>query len=204
MVKFCVGSFCLLRQNTQDQIKKKLSRMCDDLGRALGRQSFTYSEFVQLAHEYFGPGKIPWSFARSAAASVLPKHIDPNENLGLEFLIDQEKLDTALANSPELPPEDLEKYLTVLDAGLPELRKYLLKRAKALPHGRGGAPRKLASAADQAKVIKEIKDLRAPGRKLEDVFKRVAQRHGVSPSKIKQIWLRAKKNGAEPDDPPKL
>jgi hypothetical protein len=199
MVKFCVGSFCLLRQNTQDQIKKKLSRICDNLGRVLGRKSFTYSELVQLTHECFGPGKMPWSFAQGVAASVLPKHIDPNENLSMEFLIDQEKLDTALAKGPEPPPEALERCLKMLDDALPALRKHLLKEAKALPHGRGGAPPKLASAADQAKVIDEIKSLRGPGMKLEDVFKRIAQRHGVSASKIKQIWLRAKKQKTPPN-----
>lgn len=193
------GEFLSLRQTTQEQIKKAFSRMCNDLARVLGRKNLTYSQFVELAHEYHDAGKMPLSLAQGIAASVFPDHIKPNEAPGLEFLIDQEKLDVAMANSPEPSPEALEGYLKMLNDAVPAFRRWLLEQAKELPHGHGGAPRKLKSAADQARIVEEIKALRGPGKKLEDVFKRVAQRHCVSASKIKQIWLRAKKESASPD-----
>jgi hypothetical protein len=193
MGKICIGSFCPLLQSTQEKIRKALDRLCNDLAHVLGRNSLSYSEFIQLVREYYGPGKMPWSFAQSITASIFPGDINASDIPSMDFLIDQEKLEAALASSPEPAPEALEKLLKMLDDALPLLRKSLLKQTKALPHGRGGAPRKLASAADQAKVIEEIKSLRGPGIKLEDVLKRVAQRHGVSASKIKQMWLSAKK-----------
>jgi hypothetical protein len=65
----------------------------------------------------------------------------------------------------------------------------LIKHAKELPHARGGAPKKLATRQEQEKIRQEIKDLRGPGTKLTAIYARIAQRHGVSASKIKQIWL---------------
>jgi hypothetical protein len=35
--------------------------------------------------------------------------------------------------------------------------------------------------------------LREPGIKLGDIYARIAKRHGVSPSKIKQIWYKSPK-----------
>ena len=79
----------------------------------------------------------------------------------------------------------------MIDGLLPRVRELLASKAKEFPHARGGAPKKLSSAEDQEKIRAEIKALREPGVKLMDVFKRVAQRHEVSPSKIKQIWYRS-------------
>lgn len=76
-----------------------------------------------------------------------------------------------------------------IDGALPYLRELFITQGKKLPHARGGAPRKLGTPQEQEKIRAEIKDLRGPGTKLTDIYARIAQRHGVSASKIKQIWL---------------
>lgn len=180
--------------STQQKITKALYRVCNDLAPALGRKSLSYSEFMRLVRNSFGPGKMPWSFAQGIAASVLPSKITAADTPSMDVLVlvdTEEKLEAALLSAPEPTAEYLEKALKFINNALPALRGWLSEEAKKLPHDRGGAPRKLASAEEEAKVVEEIKALRGPGKKLEDVFKRIALRHGVSPSKIKQIWLRA-------------
>jgi len=132
---------------------------------------------------------MPWSFAQGVAASVLPSQVTGNDIPSMDVLTDsEEKLEAALLSSPEPSPEALEIALKFINDALPALRRWLSQRAKELPHSRGGAPRKLASAEERAKVVEEIKALRGPGVKLDDAFKRVALRHGVSAGKIKQVW----------------
>jgi hypothetical protein len=101
----------------------------------------------------------------------------------------EEKLEAVLLSAPEPAPEKLEMGLKALDVALPYLRNLFIASAKKLPHARGGAPRKLGTPEEQKTIREEIKALRGPGTKLSDIYTRIAQRYGVSASKIKQIWL---------------
>lgn len=53
--------------------------------------------------------------------------------------------------------------------------------------------RNLALLRNRKKIREEIKRLREPGIKIGDIYARIAERHGVSPSKIKQIWYKSPK-----------
>ena len=182
---------------TQQKILQAVSRMRSDVARALGRDSLTHAEVVQGFRESFGAHAIPFPFLfESVAAQVLQPHLpDLSGNVTEAFaLVDtEEKLEYLLLNLPEPSPEELDEFLLFVNSRLPQLRTILLARVKAIPHDRGGAPRKLSSREDQQKIIEEIKKLRGPRVKLGDIFQRLAQRHGVSPSKIKQIWLKSQK-----------
>lgn len=112
----------------------------------------------------------------------------------------EEKLDAFLASAPEPSSEELERALKLIRGLLPQFRQQLVSAAKALPHSPGGAPTKIPSTDEQKRVVEEIKALRVPGVKLNDVFKRVAQRHGVSASKIKQIWYGCAKQNSPGSD----
>lgn len=190
-----------MKRETQQKIAKAFYRMCDDVAPALDRKSLSYSELIHLVREGFGPGKVPLSFARDITASVLPGQITDEDTP--DFLPDtQDKFEAVLLSAPEPSADELEAVLKFIRDAVPALRQWLSEEAKKLPPNRGGAPRKLASAAEQAKVVEEIKALRGPRVKLDVVFKRVAQRHGVSASKIKQIWLRAAAQSTKELDQP--
>jgi hypothetical protein len=184
--------FCLLLPSTQRRIAGALYRLCNDLAAPLERDSLTYAELCGLISEH--DQKIPWAFVRELVLGVSP----PNAARGSDSLdfspIDtEEKLEALLLSAPEPTPENLEVCLRVMDGALPLLRNFLITQGKKLPHARGGAPRKLATPQEQEKIREEIKRLREPGIKLGDIYARIAQRYGVSPSKIKQIWYKSPK-----------
>jgi hypothetical protein len=190
-----------LQPVTQQKITKAIYRVCNDLARPLGRDSLTYAEGIELLRQSYGTGKIPWCIPLGIAYMLFPPHVVTNlpsdvkaiaENFDLSSLDSEAKLEALVLSVPEPSPEGLETALKIINDVLPQLRHLLFTKAKALPHSRGGAPKLLASSAEQEGVREAIKALRGPGIKLDDVFRRVAQRHGVSASKIKQIWYSAK------------
>jgi hypothetical protein len=186
-----------LLPSTQQKIVKAVYRLWNDVGRALGRETLTHSEGIQIFNQYFGEGgiPIPW-LLQTIATDLLPPHApDATANFREQLaLVDtEEKLEEFLLNRPEPSSEQLDEALKWINNLLPGLRKLLQSRTKAIPHSRGGAPKKLSSTQDQETIREEIKGLRGPGTKLTDIYSQIARRHGVSASKIKQIWLRSPK-----------
>lgn len=180
--------FCLLLPSTQRRVTSAIYRACNDLAAPLGRDSLTYSEFARLITEHHD--KIPWSFARGIAAGLFPANaLKDSPDPDFSSVDTEEKLEAVLLSAPEPAPEKLEMGLKALDVALPYLRNLFIASAKKLPHARGGAPRKLGTPEEQKTIREEIKALRGPGTKLSDIYTRIAQRYGVSASKIKQIWL---------------
>ena len=160
------------------------------MGHILGRKNLTYSDGVRMFLQYYGPGKTPISAIwGSAAAEVLPTLAE--KMFRYDFLIENDteaKFEAALLKEDEPDPVELEVLLKEIGNSLPRLGKTLTTRVKRFPHQRGGRPEKISSPEDQLRVIDEIKELRGPGSNLDDLFKRVGRRHGVSGAKIKQIW----------------
>lgn len=180
-----------MRPETQRKIRELIYRACNDLARPLGRDQLTYAELIGLARQVYGSGLISWSIPLAMVRKTLPPGVTASDREpDLSRFDTEEKLDALLASAPEPTPEELERILKVMTDLLPQFRQQLVSAAKVLPHGRGGAPKKLPSLDVQRGVVEEIKALRGPGVKLQDVFKRVAQRHSVGASKIKQIWYR--------------
>jgi hypothetical protein len=197
--------FCPLQPETQRKIRESIYRVCNELARLLGRDRLTYEELMALTGQIYGSGLISWAVPLSMVKKALPPNLpavvrEPD----LSRLDTQEKLEAVLANAPEPTPEELDTIMNVFRDLLPQFRQQLVSAAKNLPHSRGGAPKKLPSLDEQKAVVDEIKALRGPGVKLGDVFRRVAQRHGVSPSKIKQIWLRWAKQSPPGANPRKV
>lgn len=188
MDKIYREGFCLLLPSTQRRIVEALYRLCNDLAAPLERDSLTYAEFYSLVSEFHD--KIPWSLSHAIAAGLFPANVPTDSAVpDLSSINTEEKLEAHLLSLPEPSPEALELALKVLAGALPYLRELFITQGKKLPHARGGAPRKLDTPQEQEKIRQEIKDLRGPGTKLADIYARIAQRYGVSASKIKQIWL---------------
>jgi hypothetical protein len=147
-----------------------------------------------LLRQYFPSGKVPVAipflsglFENLAVNGVSPNVSAITQNSDPASLDTEEKFGASLLSDPEPSPEELDALLKTINSLLPKFRELTLSKAKEFPHARGGAPRKLGSIEDQRKIIEEIKRLRGHGTKLADIFVRVGQKFGVSPSKIKQI-----------------
>jgi hypothetical protein len=182
--------FLSLQPTTQRRIAGAIYRVCNDLAASLERDSFTYTELGRFVTEHYE--NIPWSFLEGLAGGLLPSSEATDSAVYLAVFSSintEEKLEAFLLSAPEPAPEKLEMYLKLINHSLPYLRHLFITYGKKLPHDRGGAPRKLGTPEEQKKIREEIKALRGPGTTLTDIFARIAQRHGVSASKIKQVWL---------------
>jgi hypothetical protein len=190
MDKIYRGSFCPLQPSTQHRIAGAIYRLCNDLAAPLERDSLTYAEFVRLITDHHE--RIPWSFLEELAGGLLPSSVVTDSAVhpaDVPSINTEEQLEAFLLSAPEPAPEKLEMYLKAINGALPFLRDLFITTGKKLPHARGGAPRKIGTSQEQEKIREEITALRGPGTKLTDIYTRLAQRYGVSPSKIKQIWL---------------
>lgn len=180
-----------MEASTQQQILSAFTRGWAEAGRIYAGKAFTYEQGIAIFRHYYGPSKrIPVSaIYETVAGDVLSPFA---RNLfSLEFLVAHpttEALTTFLASQPEPPPDELAQTLRTFNNMLPQLGKSLGDRVRRFPHPRGGRPRMLASANQRQAVRDEIKALRGPGSRLEDIMKRVAKKYGVSVGKIKQVW----------------
>ena len=104
----------------------------------------------------------------------------------------EEKLEEFFLEQPEPDPGELDAHLEVASNALKKLGMKLEEKLKRFPRDQGGRPKRLSTADERRRVIEAVKELREPGRKLDDIFERVALRFGVSASKIKQIWQEQK------------
>lgn len=178
--------------STQQRVQEAFNRMWNELARFIGRESLTHSEGVQLFRDRLkNLGISPAFFKETVAVDVLYPYFPNLTNFEEQLaLIDtEEKFKAFLLAQPEPSPERVEKDLKWLKERLPLLRELMIARSRKLPHDPGGAPKKLSTIEEQQKVREEIKNLRGPGTKLVDIYARIARRHDVSASKIKQIWL---------------
>lgn len=94
-----------------------------------------------------------------------------------------------LLSQPEPTREQLDQILPAFKNVLPNLRQLVASSAKYGPRRkRGGRPKELADSGEREKIRESIKNLRGPGVRLQDLYQRLADRHGVSPTTIKRIW----------------
>lgn len=194
--KNCQGGSCLLEMKSQQRIIRSVYRTWRGLAPLLGRESLSYSEGMEIALQMFGPGGLPISFlSLTFAGDLVPLWPDDEASRFPELLasIDtQEKFESLLASAPEPDPSTVDAITATIDRLLPEIRKRLVQQSEELPQHRGGRKQLLSSPAERNSVREEIMRLRRPGMRLEDIFKRVGLKRGVSASKIKQVWLEGK------------
>jgi hypothetical protein len=193
-----------LQPATQQRILKLFSDLRQDVAHACGRDALSYGEVMQgfLEHCVSG-GKLQTFVRDSIAVEILQPHLpDVSGNLEEAFALinTEEKFAQLLLSLPEPSPEQFDELLRFARTRIPEIRRIMLPRFKALPHHPGGSPKKLASANEEQNIVEEIMKLRKPGVKLADIFARVAQRHAVSASKVKQIWLKWRKRNPFPTE----
>jgi hypothetical protein len=178
--------FRSLLPNTRKKITSAVYRAWAGLAVILGRERLTHTEGMQLFQQFFGRGNPGISFLLTLfpAGSMTAETVHER----LASLDTEEKLEAFLSQEPEPSPAELKNILTMINTLLPRLREILTDSVKQLPYDRGGRPEELASTEKQQQVRDEIQKLRGPGKKLKDIFRVIAERHGVSPSKIKQVW----------------
>jgi hypothetical protein len=195
--------FSSLLPNTQKKITGAVYRAWADLAPILRRESLTHTEGIQLLRQ----SALPISFVlqTGAAKALFPDGAPTPKALQkrLASLDTEEKFETLLLQLPEPSPEKLERTLAFINGLVPNVRKVLTESIKQLPHNRGGRPKEIASTQQQQQVVEEIKASHGPGKKLKDIFTKVGRRHGVSASKIKQIWYGHGESDSEDQKRPK-
>jgi hypothetical protein len=180
--------FSSLLPNTQKKITEAVYRAWGDFAPILRRESLTHTEGIQLLRQSGLP--ISFILQTDAGKALFPEGTPAPETFQqrLASLDTEAKFEAFLLQQPEPSQETLQKILTIINGVVPRVREQLAESVKQLPHDRGGRPREIASTQAQQQVVEEIKALRGPGKKLNDIFRKVGRRHGVSESKIKKVW----------------
>lgn len=184
-----------MHPNFKNAVLKAINRTWNDLAPSFGRQHLSHSEGTALLMEYFGPGKIPLTpLVGGTVEALLPGVVVPSDELLLETLrrIDtDEKLGAILEFAPDVSEEQCEYLVTLIRSLLPGFRALLEGRVANLPRAVGGRP-KVISPNQYARIRLEIQQLRGPGVKLSDIYKRLALKYNASPASIKRIWIMGK------------
>ncbi len=95
-----------------------------------------------------------------------------------------------LLKQPEPTTEELAQFLDGCKNGLARLRQLQIDSSEGGPRQkRGKGPKMIDDPTRREDIRKVIKSRRDSGRKLKDIFERLALTHDVSPSTIKRIWL---------------
>jgi hypothetical protein len=193
-VKTTRRSFGPLTEETQERILKLVYRAWVQVGEAMGREEYTHAEGMQLIRASIREGVITPQFLVGVTASVIPEAAKEAsllpEKLDEELarIETEEKLESLLTSLPEPNPETLELCLNAAKDVLPNLRQLFLQFAQGLPHHhRGGRKKELPDPETRCQVREEIKRLRKPGVKLEDLYERLARHYNVSATTIKRI-----------------
>ena len=181
---------------TQQLILNATDRAWAELGKWLNVEDFTHDDGIKLLRMWIHERKVAPEVFLNFGTSIFPELartalISPEQfDANLERVETREKFAAVVLAAPEPDSEKLQFVLDGLKSALPNLRQYFAQLVKGMPHHhRGGRPVELPDPNVRRQIREEIKRLREPGIKLEDIFERLAQRHNVSPSTIKRIWL---------------
>src|SRR5438309_1277166 len=152
---------------------------------------------ARIASQCFGPQGIQLSplLRGTVAVDVLPPEALELAPKAYGFVMKydtEEKLEEFFLEQPEPDPVQLDIYLEFARTALRKLGMKFEEKVKQFPRDQGGRPKRLSTPEERRRVIEDVKGLREPGRRLDDIFERVAVRYGVSASKIKQIWQEEK------------
>jgi hypothetical protein len=129
---------------------------------------------------------------RSVASLLIPFSDMAEAKTSKEIFntFDAQEFATFLRSQPDPSPEQVNFLLGLMKDALPNLKSMLLPKINKMPRYKHGGRRKLLKDENQRHEIREeIKKLRNSSVKLEDLFKRLGERYGVSPTTIKRIWL---------------
>lgn len=191
---------------TQQLILSATDRAWAELGRWLGVESFTHDDGIKLLRMWIHDRKVAPEVFLNFGASFFPElaqtaSISPEQFVAnLERVETREKFAAVVLAAPEPDSGKLQFVLDGLKSALPNLRQYFVQLTKGMPHHhRGGRPVELPDSEVRTQIREEIKRLRGPGVKLDDLYDRLAQRYGVSPTTIKRIRL--EEEGGDSADP---
>jgi hypothetical protein len=174
---------------------KAFDQMLTDLDRWVRRQGLSLSQLKPIYDSVVGENGLAAALVIGWATDLLPIADGSPPKLGSfdETIgrIRSPEHAAWLLSQPEPSPEQLSELLTVLRNALPNVRNRFRHSAKAGPQFRhGGRPKELDDPDLQRRICEEIKSLRSPRTRLDDLFRRMAGKHGVSATTIKRIWLK--------------
>lgn len=179
---------------TQQKILKTLNHMLADLDHWLQGLGLSRDEIVSVYTAIAMEKGIAAGLLSAQVANVFPLAAHPGAKLEngpeeLRRFLSAEYADWLLTQ-PEPEHEKLEEFLGQLKNAVPNLRQHYAHIVKVGPYpGRGGRPKLHDDPALREKIRAEIRDLRGPGRKLTDIFGRLALKYGSKPATMKRIWL---------------
>jgi hypothetical protein len=200
------GRFGSVTPETQQAILEAFDGVWADLGRWLKLDNFTHEDGIKLVRMLIHERKIAPEILLNLGRSIFPEAaqraaISPQDFVKrLEIYETREKFAAVLLSSAEPDPETLQFLFRTIKDTLPGFRQFLVQSIEGLPHfHRGGRTKELPDPKIRGEIREEIKRLRGPGVKLDDLYERLAQRYGVSPTTIKRIRL--EEESGNPADP---
>lgn len=187
-----------MKEDTQQKIVKALERMLLDLTEWLDRLGASEAQimpgFLAAVHENGIMAKDIYSNVANFVPLTreVPVRLENVEQLLAEFRSGE--FAKRLLDQPEPEPAVLDRFLHEVKSALASYAHQLQESGRRGPrHRRGGRPIGIADATERQRIREQIKSLREPGIKLEDIFERLAQKYGVSAVTIQRIWLEGKR-----------
>jgi hypothetical protein len=187
------GDWASLEQETQQKILNALNQAFSELSDWLRGLGLPEAEVSSLFSKAMAENGLFARFLLNAASNVISVNGEVNVQASeVEHALAWAKsgeFASWLLSQPEPTREQLDQILPALKNVLPNLRQRVASSAKYGPRRkRGGRRKELPDPGDREKIRESIKNLRGPGVRLQDLYQRLADRHGVSPTTIKRIW----------------
>jgi hypothetical protein len=183
-----------LKQATQQKILKALNQALADLSKWLRGLGLSEAEVVATLSAVMRENGMMAGVVRNLTSSLLP--VNAPVNMGAERAeqtlawVRSGEYAVWLLSQPEPTPKELDQILLCYRSVLANVRQQFQDAAKLGPrHRRGGRPKEIDDPGERKKIREALTGLSGPGRNLEDLFKRFADKYDVSATTIKRIWL---------------
>lgn len=177
-----------MKEETQQEILKHVDRLIVDT------HGCSYEQVISSVRCAMD-NKVFSAVILALSGFLLPR-ADNREQFDqcLDRIDTEAKLKALLVSLNEPAGRERLLIFSALKHGLPIVRRFLIKTGKQLPVPRGGRPELLSDPDKQRSIREEIRRLRTPRSRLKEIFKEIAKREGVSPKKIRQVWLDDERN----------
>jgi hypothetical protein len=183
--------------NARDDLVKALENSGADLDTWIRKQGWNLDELCQMFIDILREDGFAARMILGEARKYIP--VPPGVNITTDEMIKALAAIRSKQIAEYVPNQELassamtSEFETRVKDALPDLRENLLKLAKAGPqHRRGGRHEELADPKIRREIREKIKARRDSETTLQSIFKTLAAEYGVSPTKIKRVWLEPK------------
>jgi hypothetical protein len=188
-----------LEERDKFQILKALDGVLPDLAKALGRDSLSYSEVMDIFQQHpLSPLvrgvalAIATNLAQNAKSAALTADVtlEPLDS-NVQGVASVQQLDTLLSDQSSVPVEQVQAFVTMFRNLLPNTKRELMESVRQLPGNAGGRPEVL-TLQQRKEMVDEVSRLLGFGMKLKVIFSRLARRYNVSLSTVRRVWYEDK------------